>query len=74
MRDYHSVEAYRAQGWGEKAEDFFAFMNTIDKTCRRWAGVSVFDLPDQDFASAFEDGNDPREIAQEILMEEGFDI
>lgn len=73
-REYHSVEAYREAGWGDEAESFFAFMDKIDRVCLRLVGVSVFDLPDQDFASAFEAGENPIDIAREILLEEGADI
>lgn len=74
MREYHSIEAYRSMGWGDKAEDFFVFMEEVNAACKRHVGMSVFDLPDQEFAAAFEDGVDPWEFAEEFLEDEGFGI
>ncbi len=68
-----TVTEYREQGWDDRAEDFHAFMVLIDRWISRKCGMSLMDLPDYDYASAFEDGNDPRAIALEVLMEAGWE-
>lgn len=68
-----TVAEARDSGWGVEAEAFVAWMKKVDRAILRRVGVSIHDLPDQDFASAFEEGADPDEFALEVLEEEGWD-
>lgn len=48
------------------------YIKEVDKKVHAYAGLSVHDLPDYDFASAMEDDISPSEVANDILTEEGF--
>jgi hypothetical protein len=65
-----SVEYYQGLGWGKRAKAFREFMLQCDKACEDAIGLSIMDLPDQDFASAFEDEQDPAEFVADIIIEE----
>jgi hypothetical protein len=69
-----TIEELKAMGWGDKAEAFHAFMQACDKACNDAVGVSIMDLPDQDFASAFEDELDPEEFVADVIIEEIGDL
>ena len=70
--DYNSIEYYESCGWGDRAEDFRNFMKAVDRECLILSGVGIYDIPDWDFASAFEDEQDPEEVAREALAEAGW--
>lgn len=67
---YTLVEALEA-GWGDRAAKFAAWMNRVDQCVEDAVGMSVFDLPDYEFAGAFEAGDTPLDTAMAILAENG---
>jgi len=44
------------KGWGDRAPEFVLWLTRVDVQVERKLGVGIDDLPDWDFASAFEDG------------------
>ena len=50
---------------------FAEWMQRVDAEIERAAGVSIHDLPDQDFRGAFEDGVSAKSFATQVLLEEG---
>ncbi len=67
-----TLAEYREMGWGDRAVEFHNFMVKVDNACMKSIGLGIYDLPDQDFASAFEDEMDPKEFLDEVLENEGF--
>jgi hypothetical protein len=65
-----TIEDYVGKGWGNRAEEFRQFMIECDNACMACIGMSIMDLPDQDFASAFEDEVDPTEFVHDVIAEE----
>ena len=51
---------------------FKEFMKQVDKHVASFCGLTSADLPDMDFHSRWEDECSPREVAIELLEEEGF--
>ena len=70
----YSVEEARRNGWGSRAEEFARYMDSVDQHIARISqvGFSHEDLPDHDFASAFNAGVSPEECAYGVL--EGADF
>lgn len=68
----YTVEQAIAAGWKDKAADFAAFMRAVDRALLSICGLTHEDLADVDFASAFNAGEDPAQLAQTMLKEEGF--
>ncbi|MHC4214252.1 MAG: hypothetical protein ACYSWP_12865 [Planctomycetota bacterium] len=70
-----TVNEAKEYGWGEKAQAFATWHNEVDAAVAKLSGgwFGVDDLPDWDFASAFDAGQDPTDAADEILAENGFD-
>ena len=50
---------------------FTRWMQQVDSEVERAAGISIHDLPDQDFRSAFEDGTSAKSFAQNMLLDLG---
>lgn len=48
---------------------FYAFMKKVDAAVNAKTGLSVMDLADYDFASAFEDGLSPKSVAKAVIDE-----
>lgn len=69
-----TVEEMKALGWGDRAEAFRDWMIRLDHLCIRLTGLSIRDLPDQDFASMFDDELTPKEALSDILEDEGFPL
>jgi hypothetical protein len=61
------INQARADGWGEQAEAFVAWQDALNAIVESNIGLTVHDLPDWDFASAFETGTSPRDAAREFL-------
>lgn len=51
---------------------FKVWMKKVDLIVGSIAGVSVYDLADMDYYSRWEDEIPPKEVALEVLEEEGF--
>lgn len=49
------------KGWGDRAPEFVSWLTRVDARVERVVGVGIDDLPDWDFASAFEDGLTPED-------------
>ena len=66
-----------AQGWGVRAEAFVDWQIALDKHVQNKLRLSIHDLPDWDFASAFEAGTSASDAAEqfmrEVLDDSGFD-
>lgn len=54
-------------------DSFETWLEQVDAVVQGTIGLSVHDLPDQDFRSMFDDGMEPAEAAAEILENEGID-
>ena len=48
------------------------WVSAVDRAVQEIAGVSVHDLADINFVDAFNDGQDPADVAAEILESEGW--
>lgn len=68
-----TVEQAREWGWGERAAAFAAWRNALDRYVQQRIGLSVDDLPDWDFGSAYESGQSHVDAAIDFLAEQGFD-
>lgn len=68
----YTVEQAIAAGWKDRAADFAAFMRAVDRSLLSICGLTHEDLADIDFASAFESGESPNDVAQRMLEAEGF--
>lgn len=67
LKDLHEC------GWSkEQAPDFQDYLRECDRLCESIAGVSIYDLPDWDYASAYEDQVDPQEVVDELLEDNGW--
>lgn len=51
---------------------FQAWMAKVDAACQRLAGLSIYDLPDQDFRGEFESRTGAVAMARRALREEGW--
>ncbi len=72
MTTDHTVARYVEAGWGKEAQAFCNYMNAIDQRIQSICGLGLDDLPDYDFASAYEDGVRSDEVAQEVLCGAGW--
>lgn len=61
-------------GWGDKSKEYTDWRNQVDSYVRAIAGVGCDDLPDYDYALAFQSNFDPEETAREVLEEAGFTL
>lgn len=52
---------------------FENWMKTLNILCERRVGLSIYDLPDQQFDSLFEDEFTPQDALEYILEDEGYD-
>ena len=68
----YTIEQAKADGWGDRAEDFAYYRNAVDDEVTKICGMGLDDLPDYDVASAFEDGESPRDVAEAVLEYAGF--
>lgn len=68
-----TIQYYKDCGWGDRAEAFRDWMVKVDARCLRVCGMSIHDLPDWDFASAFDAGEDPEDVADEVMEDSGFE-
>lgn len=70
----YTIEQAQEAGWGDRSEEFAKFMNAVNNAILEETEyfVGLMDLPDWDFASAFESGIDPEEVAAEMLEDQGF--
>ena len=59
-------EAHEA-GWGNRAGAFIHWLCQLDAIVEKEIGMSIDDLPDWQFADAFEDGMDPEDAAALFL-------
>jgi len=55
-------------------EQFSQWMEISDGYVWQLAGCSIYDLPDCDFRSMFDDGIEPAEAVNSMLQEAGFDL
>ena len=55
-------------------ETFNTWMVKVDKAVSAIAGVSVYDLPDQNFYDQWEDALSPRQAARDALIDAGWDV
>lgn len=53
---------------------FEKFMREVDDACYEKCGMSVHDLPDFDYWSAFEDGKSPKATAAKAVRSAGGDF
>ena len=74
MNKNYTPAKCREIGWGDKAEAFSQYMQAIEAEVIAICGMSIDDLPDHDFASAFEDEQDTSEVARELLEYAGFEF
>lgn len=51
---------------------FKEWMKRLDLQIEKRIEVSIYDLPDQDFRSAYRDGITPSAFAREVVAREGF--
>lgn len=51
---------------------FENWMKTLNVLCESRVGLSIYDLPDQQFDSLFEDEFTPQDALEYILEEEGY--
>jgi hypothetical protein len=58
-----SIEDAKEYGWGDQAEAFARWWNALDRRVIRLMGMSVDDLPDQDFAGMYTSGLTSTEAA-----------
>ena len=72
-----AINEARAQGWGARAEAFVEWQAAIDAIVISKLRLGISDLPDWDFASAFEASTSAADAAEqfmrETLDESGFD-
>jgi hypothetical protein len=72
-----AINEARAQGWGDRAEAFVEWQSAIDAIVTSKLHLGISDLPDWDFATAFEAGTSAADAAEqfmrEVLDESGFD-
>lgn len=74
-----TVKEALEKGWTrETAPKFVAWLDTVDAAVAGKLGVGIDDLPDWDFASAFEDGMSPRDAAavfvDDMVVDFGLDL
>lgn len=67
-----TVEQAQENGWGARAEAFVEWRKEVNRAVIRQCGMSSWDLPDFDYAAAFEDGEDPEEVAIAVLENAGW--
>lgn len=74
MADLTLAEVH-SYGWqGENAKRFLEWRNAVNRHVRNMTkGMDCDDLPDWDYASAFEAGVSPKQAAKEVI-EEAFDL
>lgn len=65
---------WERKSYAEEGSDFSHWMQQVDEAVWQIAGCSVYDLPDYDFYSMFQDGAPPPEVANEVLSEAGFNL
>lgn len=58
-----TIEEARSYGWGDRAAEFVAWRTEMDKYVEQLLGLSTDDLPDWDFATAFESGMSAKDAA-----------
>ena len=51
---------------------FWDWMDEVNKVVEAKCGLSLMDLPDMDYAGAYEDGVEPDEYAGEVLADAGW--
>jgi hypothetical protein len=61
------INQARSQGWGERAEAFVTWQDDMDKHVQARCGIGIHDLPDWDFASAFERGESAKDAAERFI-------
>lgn len=64
---------WTAKPYAKEGSDFSHWMQQVDEAVWQIALCSVYDLPDYDFYSMFQDGASSAEAANEALSEAGFD-
>lgn len=67
-------EQAQALGWKDRSEEFAAFCTQIDTHLIRISSLASDDLPDWDYASAFESEMSPLDCAYEVLAQAGFPL
>lgn len=65
-----TIEEARQLGWGDQAEAFVEWKRKVNREVISISGLGCDDLADYDYASNF--GREPREVALEILEENGY--
>ena len=64
----------REMGWAEKSNDFSKFMNDVELAIQKAVGMSLEDLPDWMFSDCFEGGENPSDVAADMLADNGFEF
>ncbi len=59
-------------GWGDDAPAYAAWYLKVDRACQRISEVSLDDIGDWDYATAFEEGLAPEDAARCALESAGF--
>lgn len=65
-----TIEEAQRLGWGDRAKQFVAWRAEFDKIVVRKLSLSTDDLPDWDFATAFESGMSASDAAQAFMEEQ----
>lgn len=69
----YTAELARSFGWSPaQAQPFADFMNEVNAEVSKIAFVEADDLPDWDFASAFEAGETAKAVAEQLLQYAGY--
>ena len=68
------INELRAQGWGDRAEAFAEWQDEMNKHVQARLCVSIHDMPDWDFASAFEASESPRDAAKRFIEDMSRDM
>lgn len=52
-------------------QEFLQWLTNVDRVISARVGLSLMDLADQDYGGMFRDGLDPKDVASDVLAEEG---